>query len=257
VSGPGGSYRDGEPSLAAPAAAVFTPHPQARRVRARRVAVLLLLAATGVAGGATWALFHLSLFAVRSVVVTGTRLVPQSEVVAVAGVRPGTPLIRVSTARVAARVLTITQVQGVQVTKTWPDRVVIAVRERTSALAVALPGGGFDLIDANGVIVQSAGTRPAGLPIYTTTAAASSLRGNPDVAAAAAVLGGLPASLRPSVTSVIVPSPDQVTLSLGSGVTILWGGADDAAAKARELAILMQTRARSYDVSSPATAVTN
>lgn len=275
MSGPGGFYRDGKPSLAeagdgspmttamaAPDAAVFTPHPQSRRPKARRprarwVVVLLLLAAMGAAGGVTWALFDWSLFAVRSVVVTGTRLVPESEVLAVADVRPGTPLIRVSTARVAARVLTITQVQGVRVTKVWPDRVVIAVRERTSALAVALPGGGFDLIDANGVIVQSAATRPAGLPIYTTTAAASSLRGDPDVAAAAAVLGGLPASLRSSVTSVIVPSPDQVTLSLGSGVTILWGDAGDAAAKAKELAILMQTHARSYDVSSPATAVTN
>jgi cell division protein FtsQ len=280
VNGPGGSYRDGEPPLAeavdgspmttamtAPAVEVVTRHPrsrhprsrrpEARRRRARWVAVVLLLAAMGAAGGVTWALFDSSMFAVRSVVVTGTRLVPESEVLTVAGVRPGTPLIRVSTAQVAARVLTITQVQGVQVTKTWPDRVVIAVRERTSALAVALPGGGFDLIDPNGVIVQSAATRPAGLPLYTTTAAASSLRGDPDVAAAAAVLAALPASLRSSVTSVIVPSPDQVTLSLGSGVTILWGGADDAAAKARELAILMQTRARSYDVSSAATAVTN
>ena len=275
MSGPGGSCRDGEPSLAeavdgspmttamaAPAAAVVNRHPQARRPKTRRrgarwVAILLLLAVMGAAGGVTWALFDSSLFAVRSVVVTGTRLVPESEVLAVAGVRPGTPLIRVSTARVAARVLTITQVQGVQVTKTWPDRVVIAVRERTSALAVALPGGGFDLVDANGVIVQSAVTRPAGLPIYTTTATASSLRGDPDVAAAAAVLGGLPASLRSSVTSVIVPSPDQVTLSLGNGVTIVWGSANDAAAKAQELAILMRTHARSYDVSSPATAVTN
>lgn len=275
MSGPGGSYRDGEPSLAeavdgsgmstataAPAAAVFTRHPQSRRPKARRprarwVAVLLLLATMGVAGGVTWALFDSSLFAVRSVVVTGTRLVPESEVLAVAGVRPGTPLIRLSTARVAARVLTITQVQGVLVTKAWPDRLVIAVRERTSALAVALPGGGFDLIDANGVIVQSAATRPAGLPLYTTTAAASSLRGDPDVAAVAAVLGELPASLRSSIASVIVPSPDQVTLSQGSGVTILWGGADDAAAKAKELAILMRTHARSYDLSSAAIAVTN
>ena len=275
MSGPGGSRRDGKPSLAeaadgpgmstataAPATAAVTRHPrsrprQTRRRRARWVALLLLLAAMGLAGGVTWALYDSSLFAVRSVTVTGTRLVPESEVLAVAGVRPGTPLIRVSTARVAARVLTITQVQGVQVTKTWPDRVVIAVRERTSALAVALSGGGFDLIDADGVIVQSAAARPAGLPLFTTTAAASSLRGDPDVAAAAAVLGELPASLRSSVASVIAPSPDQVTLSLGSGVTILWGGADDAAAKARELAILMQTHARSYDVSSPATAVTN
>jgi cell division protein FtsQ len=224
----------------------------------QRLAVLLVLAAMGIAGGVAWALLDSSLFAVRSVVVTGTRLVPESEVLAVAGVRSGTPLIRVSTAQVAARVLTIRQVQGVQVTKSWPDRVVIAVRERTSALAVALPSGGFDLIDANGVVVQSAALRPPGLPLYTTTtAAASSLRGDPGVAAAAAVLGELPASLRSSVTSVTVPSPDQVTLILSSGVTVLWGSADDAAAKAKELAILMQTHARSYDVSSAATAVTS
>jgi cell division protein FtsQ len=239
VSGPGGSPR------------------RPRRRRARWLAVLLPLAAMGIAGGVTWALLGSSLFAVRSVVVTGTRLVPESEVLAVAAVRPGTPLIRVSTAQVAGRVLAIRQVQGVRVTKSWPDRVVIAVRERTSALAVPLPGGGFDLIDANGVIVQSAPTRPAGLPLYTTTEAASSLRGDPDVAAAAAVLAELPGSVRSSVTSVIVPSPDQVTLSLGSGVTILWGSADDAEAKARELTVLMATHARYYDVSSPATAVTN
>jgi cell division protein FtsQ len=292
VSGPGGSYRDGEPSRAEAVdgsamstavtdddavhdhGAVFgerpasgpgrprarhpkTRRPNTRRPRARWLAVWLLLAAMGIAGSVTWALLGSSLFTVRSVVVTGTRLVPESEVLAVAGVRPGTPLIRVSTAQVAARVLTIRQVQGVRVTKSWPDRVIIAVRERTSALAVAVPGGGFDLIDANGVVVRSAATRPPGLPLYTTTAAVSSLRGDPDVAAAAAVVGELPASLRSSVASVIAPSPDQVTLSLRSGVTIVWGSADDAATKAKELAILMQTHARSYDVSSPATAVTN
>ena len=107
------------------------------------------------------------------------------------------------------------------------------------------------------MIVQSAPARPLGLPLYTTTEPASALRGDPDVAAAVAVLAELPGAVRSSVTSVIVPSPDQVTLSLRSGVTILWGSAEDAAAKARELAVLMPTHARYYDVSSSATAVTN
>jgi len=310
VSGPDGSYRDGEASRSAavdgaamsaaitdddadldhgkasgerPASGPGGPRARrprtrrsrtwrsrarrsrARRSRARRprarsrrwLAVLLLLSALGIAIGVGWALFDSGLFAVRSVVVTGTRLVPESEVLAVADVQPGTPLIRVNTSRIAARVLTIRQVQGVRVSTSWPHRVVIAVRERTSALAVALPGGGFDLIDADGVVVQSAVTRPWGLPLYTTTAVVATLRGDPEVAAAAAVLGELPASLRPSVTSVTVPSPDQVTLRLSSGVTIMWGGVDDAAAKAKELAILMPTHAHYYDVSSPATAVTN
>jgi cell division protein FtsQ len=290
VSGPDGSYRDGEASWsaavddAAMPTAITDDHadrdrgeafgerpasgagrPRARRRRARRLkarsrrwlAVLVLLSALGIAGGVTWALFGSSLLVVRSVVVTGTRLVPESEVLAVADVQPGTPLIRVNTARIAARVLTIRQVQAVRVSTSWPNRVVIAVRERISALAVALPGGGFDLIDADGVVVQSAATRPRGLPLYTTTVGVSSLRDDPDVGAAAAVVGELPAWLRSSVTSVIVPSPDQVTLRLSSGVTIMWGGADDAAAKARELAILMPTHAHYYDVSSPATAMTS
>jgi cell division protein FtsQ len=226
-------------------------------VSRRWLAATLLLAVLGISGGVTWALLGSGLFAVRSVVVTGTRLVPDSEVIAVADVQPGTPLIRVNTARIAARVLSIRQVLAVRVATSWPDRVVITVRERTSALAVPLPGGGFDLIDANGVVVQSAASRPAGLPVYTTTAAVSSLRGDPDVSAAAAVVGALSARLRSSVTSVTAPSPDQVTLQLTGGVTVVWGDADDAAAKATELAILMQTHARYYDVSSPATAVTN
>jgi cell division protein FtsQ len=226
-------------------------------VSRRWLAATVLLAVLGISGGVTWALLGSGLFAVRSVVVTGTRLVPESEVIAVADVQPGIPLIRVNTAQIAARVLSIRQILAVRVATSWPDRVVITVRERTAALAVPLPGGGFDLIDANGVVVQPAASRPPGLPVYTTTAAVSSLRGDPDVSAAAAVVGALPARLRSSVTSVTAPSPDQVTLELTGGVTVVWGNADDAAAKARELGILMQTHARYYDVSSPATAVAN
>jgi cell division protein FtsQ len=210
----------------------------------------------GIVGGVAWALLGSGLFAVRSVVVTGTRLVPQSEVLAVADVRSGTPLIRVNTARIAGRILAIRQVQSVRVATAWPDRVVIAVQERTPALAVVAPSG-FDLIDAYGVVVQLVQARPAILPLYTTSAPVSSLRGDPDVAAAAAVLSQLPAALRPTVTSVRAPGPDQVTLQLRSGVTVVWGGPDHAAAKAKELAILMQTHSRYYDVSSPATAVTS
>lgn len=219
--------------------------------------MLLLACALGLGGAITWAVLGSSLLAVRSVVVTGTHLVPESEVVAVADIQSGTPLVRVNTTQIAQRVLTIRQVLSVRVSTSWPDRVVIAVQERTSALAVALPNAGFDLVDAHGVVVQSAATRPLDLPLYATTTAISSLPGDPGVAAAAAVLGELPAALRSSVASVTVPSTDQVTLRLDSGVTIVWGGPDDAAAKAKELAVLMRTHARYYDVSSPGSAVTS
>ncbi len=219
-------------------------------------AAFFTLALAGFAGFAAWALLGSWLLVVRSFVVTGTHLVPASEVLAVADVTPGTPLIRVNTGQVEARVATIRQVRSVRVTRSWPDRLVIAVRERTPALAVPAPGGGYDLVDADGVIVRWGATRPAGLPDYPATAPVASLRDDPDLLAAAAVLGELPARLRVAVESVTAPSPDQVTLRLSGGITIVWGGTDRAAEKSQELVVLMQTHARYYDVSAQGTLMT-
>jgi cell division protein FtsQ len=218
-------------------------------------AIFFALAMTGILAGVAWALLGSKLLVVRSVVVTGTHMVPAAEVIAAAAVQPGTPLIRVNTGQVAARVEGITQVRAAVVTKSWPDRLVIAVRERTPALAVRVPGG-FDLVDPAGVVVRSSAARPAALPLYLTAKAPGELRGDPGLTAAAAVLGELPASLRGSVSSVTAPAPDQVTLRLTGRVTVLWGGTDRAAVKARELGILMKTRAHYYDVSAQGIVVT-
>jgi cell division protein FtsQ len=245
----GGAPREGEVSRYDTAGDIPPPRHLWR-------AAFFALALAGLAGFGAWALFGPVLLVARSFVVTGTHLVPASEVLAVAGVSPGTPLIRVNTGQVAARVDTIRQVGSAQVTRSWPDRLVIVVRERTPALAVPAPGGGFDLVDPDGVIVRWAVTRPAGLPDYPGTVPVASLRGDPDLLAAAAVLGELPAWLRPSVESVSAPSPDQVTLRASGGITIIWGGTDRAAEKSQELVVLMQNHSRYYDVSAPGTLMT-
>lgn len=207
------------------------------------------LAAVGVIGAAAWVLFSSPLLVVRSVTVSGTHLVPRSEVLAVSGVRLGTPLIRVNTARAAARIVQIRQVSSVRVTRSWPDRLAIVVRERTPELGLSVPGGGYDLVDADGVVVRWAARDPAGLPLYATAVPAGALRGDPGLAAAAAVLGELPAAVRHSVRSVSAPEPDQVTLHLAGGTTVLWGDASRAAVKARELSVLERAHMRYCDVS--------
>jgi len=146
-------------------------------------------------------------------------------------------------------------VLSAQVSRSWPDTVVISVRLRTPALAVA-SAGGFDLVDVNGVVIATVARRPAGLPLLRSTAAPARLRGSPAVRAAALVLGHLPGSIRPQVTSVTAAAADTVTLHLRGRITVLWGSASDTAAKARELRALMRTSARYYDVSSPGAAVT-
>jgi cell division protein FtsQ len=225
-------------------------------------AAFFALAAVAIVAGVAWALLESRFFVVRSVQVTGTHLVTGAEVRSAAAIPPGLPLIRVNGATVAHRVEQIRQVQSAQVSRDWPDGITIAVTERTPALAVRT-GDGYQLIDRFGVAVESASRRPASLPAFQVAAAPGSvpesgpaLRGSPAVYAAAVVLHELPRYLARSVVSVQAPSSSEVTLKLARGITVVWGGTDRPAEKARELALLMRTNARTYNVSAPGTAVT-
>ncbi|MBV9381630.1 MAG: FtsQ-type POTRA domain-containing protein [Streptosporangiaceae bacterium] len=224
------------------------------RTRTPWRAAFFALAVLGLIGGVAWALLGSKLLVVRSVVVSGTHMVPRSEVLAAADVPLGTPLIRVNTALVARRVDAIRQVESAQVSKAWPDRLVITVHERTAAVALRAPGG-YYLLDRSGVVVRWTAARPA-LPLYLTRLPVTSLRGDPAVAGASAVLAGLPPWLSRLVAGVAVPSQGEVTLHLRGAATVVWGDTDRAGAKAKELAILMREHARYYDVSAPGTVVT-
>ncbi|HUK71525.1 MAG TPA: FtsQ-type POTRA domain-containing protein [Streptosporangiaceae bacterium] len=212
----------------------------------------ILLALAAIVGGVAWALLGSRLFIVRSVRVTGLHRVSRAQVITAAAIPPGLPLIRVDEAAVSRRVDTITQVESAQVTRSWPDGIVIDVTERTPALAVA-DAGRYDLVDRFGVVVVSAPQRPPQLPLFGTS---GPLRGSPAVAAAVAVLHELPAGLPGRLRSITAPAADDVTLHLTGGTTVVWGSPDGAAAKRRVLAVLMQAHARYYDVSAPTVATT-
>jgi cell division protein FtsQ len=258
--GPGDPSAPGGPGGAAaptdsPAAPKAAPASGARS-RSRRdpwrtaffgVLVLAILA------GASWALLGSSLLVVRHEEVTGNRHLTASAVLAAAGIRRGTPMTSGDTEAAARRVEQIAQVLTATVARSWPDSVVITVRMRTPALAVA-GRGEFALIDGAGVTVRWSRRRPAGMPLLTHPPA--QLRGSRGVRAAVTVLRRLPARLRRLVVSVSAPSPNAVTLVLRRGITVVWGGAGRDAAKAAELAVLMRTGAHYYDVSDPVTAVT-
>ena len=214
--------------------------------------VFILLAAAGIVAAVVWALVGARLLVVRSVTVTGLHRVTRSQVIAAAGIPYGIPLIRVNTSAVRRRVEAITQVQSARVSRSWPDGIDIAVTERTPALAVR-GAGGYRLIDPAGVTVASAARRPPGIALFIPS---GPVRGNPAVAAAAAVARQLPAQLARRLVSVTAPAAGDVTLHLTQGVTVFWGSAEQSAVKERTLAVLMRAHARYYDVSMPGTAAT-
>jgi cell division protein FtsQ len=244
------------PSATRPAA----PHDPPRGPRTRRSpwrAVFFGLAGLGIVGVLAWALLGSRVLVVRSVQVSGTsRLVPASAVIAAADVPDGTPLLRVDTTAVERRVEAIRDVASATVSKSWPDGLSIAVRERVPVVAVPMSHG-YDLMDPTGVIVTWAAARPAGMPEYVTSLPGNALHGNADLAAASSVLSGLPGWLSGSVSQIWAPEPGQVTLRLTSQVTIVWGDDSRNQQKSQELRILMkQAPASYYDVSADGTVVT-
>jgi len=228
-------------------------------------AVLFVAAAAAIVAAAVWGLLGSSLLVVRTVSVhtvtargssaVPSAVVPRAEVLRAARVEPGTPLARVNTAAVARRVERITQVQSATVARDWPDALVITIRTRTPELAVP-SGSGFALVDRFGVVVRQVASRPAGMVVLYSAPPAPTLRGSPAVRAAVTVLQQLPPRIRRLVRWVAAPSADAVTLHLRGGVRVLWGGTDRPSEKAAELTILMRSKALSYDLSDPTTAVT-
>jgi cell division septal protein FtsQ len=232
--------------------------PAAPRRRGRRdpwKAAFFGVAAVALAGGVAWALLGSSLLVVRSVQVTGASHIPRRQVLAAAGIKLGTPLIRIDTSVLARRVERITQVQVATVRRSWPDAVVIWIKRRTAVLAV--PGdGGYALMDPYGVILGISKSPPRGLVVLRSAGQPAALRGSKAVLAAGTVVRGLPRWLRSKVTAVQAAGPADVTLYLRGGVTLVWGTASRGAEKAREVAVLLRTGATFYDVSDPTTAVT-
>jgi cell division protein FtsQ len=217
-------------------------------------ALFLGIVTVAILAGAAWALLGSSLLVVRRIEVTGNGGLPAGRVRAASGIKAGTPLARLDAGAAVRGVERLSLVLSAQVSRSWPDTVVISVRMRRAALTVA-SGSGFELVDPYGVVLRTVAGRPAGLPLLRP--APGLLRGNAAVHAAAGVLAELPAGLRQRVLSVSAPSADEVTLRLRGRLTVRWGAPDRAIQKSRELRALMRsTHARYFDVSSQGEAVT-
>lgn len=217
------------------------------RLAAAGALVLLVVA------GLVWLLALGPVLAVREVRVTGLGDATEvAAVLAAADVPDGTPLARVDTSGAARRVGEIPTVASVEVTRSWPDTVTVAVTRKAPVLAVRLPDGTLRVADASGVPYQQVAAVPAGVPLVTSSSATPDPQG---LRAAAGVLQVLPADLRRQVTGMTVASADAVSFQLG-GVAVTWGGPSDGAKKARVLQVLLGTKPATVDVSAPDTPTT-
>jgi len=218
--------------------------PSRRQVLLRRwVALAGTLGLAGLVVVALWT----PLVGVRSVSVAGVRDLTTAQVVAAANVRTGTPMLRLDTTGITARVGSLPRVASVDVTREWPNTVLITVTER-DPVGVLAQADGVHLVDRSGLDYATVAAAPAGLPkIQLPHTSPSDAR----TQAVVRVLAALPEQLRSQLTAVSAATPGSVQLSLADGKTILWGDADDSARKAAVLGALMTRPGKVYDVSSP------
>ena len=190
--------------------------PVRRRGRVGRVLVVGLAGA----GVAAWLLVASPFAAVTAVDIEGASPRWASQVRSAAEREVGVPLVRVDTARVAARLRGVPGVLRASVSRRWPHTLVVRVVERAPAAGVRVAGG-VRVFDAAGVDL---GVRPApaGLPLLAVPATAVRPA---TVAAVVAVRDSLPAQLRGQLVELGAATPDGVWFVLRGGTRVVWGSA--------------------------------
>lgn len=195
-----------------------------------------------------WLVAFSSMFGVRTVTVTGTKLVTAAQVRSAADISSGTPLARLDTGAIQARVAAIPEVRTVTVSTSYPSTVTITVTER---VAVGYRSGpdGSSLVDAGNVQFRTTARPPVGLPRLQ-------LSGDPAATAATAmVAAALPTALGRKITQISAVSAESVTLTLADGRTVLWGGTDRDVDKARLLPVLLSQPGHYFDISDPSSVI--
>lgn len=208
--------------------------------------LLVVLTVTGV-----WLVFFSAVLTVKHVDVQGESQLTTGRVLAAADVPTGAHLAELDLGAIRTRVAGLAAVKRVDVSRDWPDGVLIRITERHEVAVVDI-GGRFQAMDSDGILFKSYDHPPATLPRVV----AGATIGSDALAEAARVIDSLPSGLAARVDHVGVRGIDQVTLTLRSGATVIWGSDAQSSIKSEVLERLLTHPATTYDVSVPGQPVT-
>ncbi|ORB01404.1 cell division protein FtsQ [Mycolicibacter minnesotensis] len=214
-------------------------------IRGLKIVLAAFLAAALVVGIGL-ILYFTPLMSVREFEVTGIVAVTREEVLDVARVQSGTPLLQIDTGSVAERVATIRRVASTRVQRQYPSALGIEIVERIPVVYKDYPDGPH-LFDRDGVDFAT-GAPPSMLPFFDVENPAPA---DPPTMAALQVMTALAPDVAGQISRVAAPSVSSITLTLADGRVVVWGNTDRTAEKAQKLAALLTQPGHTYDVSSP------
>ena len=167
----------------------------------------------------------------------------------------GDSLLRLDTGRLSGQVSDkLVRVRRAQVTRAWPHGLRVHLTMRVP-VATVQDSDGYQVLDNEAVVLERVREAPSGLVTIVPDSAAQASGPRrisaKQVAAVTQVVGSLTPETLAQVSSGSATEAGQVTLTLSSGASVVWGNNQDNELKAHVLATLMTTTASIYDVSSP------
>lgn len=219
-----------------------------QRSRRRRIVWLSALGAAVLLIGGSVAAAYSPLFAVERITVVGATTLDATSVETALSGQLGTPLALVDSSEVKAALLAFPLIETYALEAKPPHDLTVRIVERTP-VGVIRSDAGYTLVDAAGVALATTSDQPEGQPLLD-------IAGGPGSAAfesAGLVVRSVPADVRAALTNVKASTRDDVTLTLNSGLTIVWGSADESPLKSEALtkALLASPGASTIDVTSP------
>lgn len=219
-----------------------------KRVVVKGIAVLVVLS-----GVVVWTVYFSSLLGLQHIEVSGEQNLSEASVRDTLTIPLGTPLALVDIEAAESTLELIDQIESAEVTRGWPDTLVVTVIERSPLAAVSIAGTTW-LLDRFGVLFAQVSVLPPGL-VWLQVAIPSAT--DDATMAGLEVIQSLDASIRSVLATVRAANGNEVELELLDGRRVLWGGPEDSARKATVLSGLLASGvlASVYDVRSPTSAV--
>jgi len=218
--------------------------------RRRQLRVALITAGgLGLALALLVALVWSPLMAVREVRVEGAERIEPAVVQEALADQLGEPIATVTEAGVAERLQAIPQIESFRLDVVPPSTVIVRLVERRP-VAIIETDAGASVIDAAGVVLGQVDDTTAALPRLDGVEI-----GSEHFEAVATVLVSVPAEVLEATERIAAPTPSDIRLTLATGQTVEWGGAEQSPLKADVVAALMATQdpaaAAELDVRAP------
>ncbi len=215
--------------------------------RRRRRFVVIAVVAVLVLALVVWLLFFSSVFAAKTVKLTGVEAGDRAAVLKAAAVDQSVPLLRQDTDGIRSRVEALPYVASASVHISFPSTLVIDVTPRI-AVGYLKTDDGYALVDKTGKQFRTRATAPGNVPKFVLPTGATARSAG---AAVAEVAQSLSTTMLATVASIEALDPNAITVLLRDSRVIHWGSAADSAQKAAVLPALLAQKGSVYDVSNP------